>query len=91
MTIRVEFYGIPRQRAGCDHCVVEYPAAAVSLGELLTTLATRFPQLAAECFDGPHLRAGYMANVGGERFVRNPETVLPTETMVLILSTDAGG
>lgn len=90
MSIRVEFYGIPRSRAG----VSSIELAAVDnmrLGEVLAAIATRLPELAAECFDGPRLRAGYVANLGGERFVADPETQLLPGDSLLILSADAGG
>ena len=87
MTIRVEFYGIPRQRAG----VAETTATGDRLGEVLADLETRFPGLAECCIEDGRLRKGYVANLAGKRFVTDPATPLTSEESLLILSADAGG
>ncbi len=85
--VRVEFFGIPRARAG----VAETLAAGDSLGELVLHLSQRFPQLAESCFDGPQFRPGYTANLGGDKFTTEPTTPLQENESILILSLDAGG
>ena len=87
MSVRVELFGIPRERAG----VAETTAEGSSLGEVLADLATRFPRLAEGCFAGSGLRPSYVANVNGERFVTDPATQLAPGDALLILSADAGG
>ena len=87
MKIRVELFGIPRERAG----VAETEVNAVSLGEALTELARQFPALAESCIDDQQLRPGFVANLGGDRFVADPATRLDANTALLILSADAGG
>jgi molybdopterin converting factor small subunit len=87
MSVHVEFFGIPRQRAG----VVETTAAGARLGDVLADLAGRFPQLAEACLDGQQLQAGYVANVNGQAFVTDPATPLLPGDSLLILSADAGG
>lgn len=87
MPISVEFFGIVRARAGMEATVSE----GETLGEVLTDLATRFPTLADTCIDKGTLKAGFMANLGGARFVTDPETRLNAEDTLLILSMDAGG
>ena len=52
MLIQVEFFGIPRARAGIEKTT----ANGSCLGEVLAELATRFPELAETCFDGRRLR-----------------------------------
>ena len=47
MSIRVELYGIPRQRAGTDCVTIETGGAEVSLAKVLHELGVRFPALAA--------------------------------------------
>ena len=87
MSIRVELFGIPRDRAG----VAETTAEGPDLAGVLADLAVRFPGLAESCFDGPHLRPGYVANVNGDQFVSDPHTLLRAGDALLILSADAGG
>jgi molybdopterin converting factor small subunit len=87
MTITVEFFGIPRQRAGVAATTVQ----AAQLGEVLTRLERRFPQLAETCLTEGRLRPGYVANLNGERFVTDPTTPLKPGDSLLILSADAGG
>lgn len=61
------------------------------LGDVLADLAARFPQLAQSCIDGRTLRAGFIANLGAERFVTSPDTPLADGDTILLLSLDAGG
>jgi len=91
MQVHVELYGIPRQRARAEHARVELDAATASLGDVLESLAVRFPELAAACFDGRRLKSGYVANVDGKQFLRDPEARLSDGDCLLILSADAGG
>ncbi len=90
MTIRVEFYGIPRQRAGAACTVLPLPGP-VSLETVIRHLAAQFPTLAAECLQENSLQPGYVANIDGQQFVRDPQTQLPDNTCLLIMSADAGG
>ena len=87
MLIEVEFFGIPRARAGVD----KVTASGECLGDVLVDLAARFPDLAEACIDDRHLSTGYTANLGGERFVTDPETTLSEGDTLLLLNLDAGG
>ena len=87
MSITVEFFGIPRQRAG----VSQTPATGTRLDEVLADLAKRFPELGHTCFEENHLRAGFVANLDGRRFISDPRTPLHAGDCLLILSADAGG
>ena len=87
MSVRVELYGIPRERAGTA-CT---SAAGARLGEVLADLATRFPRLAETCIAGARLQPGYVANLNGQRFVTDPGTIIQAGDALLILSADAGG
>ena len=85
---QVEFFGIPRHRTG----VAKTVAAGTTLGEVLRDLAERFPQFASDCLD--HKKAllpQVVANLGGDRFVRDPDTPLSEDDTVLFLSADSGG
>jgi len=86
-TVRVELFGIPRQRAG----QANLEAQGRLLGEVLDDLARRFPGLAECCIERSRLRAGFVASLDGQRFVTDPETQLAPGQAVLIMSADAGG
>jgi len=88
MTIHVELFGIPRQRAGVKECDI----AASDLGELLKQLAERYPSLIGQGLNPQGtLQPGYLANLNGRTFVTEPTTPLTDGDSVLILSADAGG
>lgn len=86
-TVQVEFFGIPRARAG----VAQTTASGETLGELIQGLSSLMPALAESCFDGPRIKAGYTANLRGDLFTTNPATPLRDGDTVLIMSLDAGG
>lgn len=87
MSISVEFFGIPRERAG----VAATTAEGQRLDELLAGLGERYPRLADACIEGGRLKPGYAANLNGDRFVTDPATPLEPGDALLILSADAGG
>jgi molybdopterin converting factor small subunit len=91
MVVRIEFYGIPRRRAGVAHTTLELRQDPTRLGEVLKDLAARFPQLGADCVVGERLRLGYTANLSGRAFVTDPETHVRAGDSLLILHADAGG
>jgi molybdopterin converting factor small subunit len=91
MAIRVEFYGIARQRAGVAEVDVPLCGPEMPLGELLSEVGRRFPALAAECLAGNRPRAGYVVNIGGDRFASHPATALADGQSLLFLSADGGG
>ena len=84
--MHVEFLGIPRARAGISEVEVD----AGSLGQLLGTLAHRFPAFSELIVDG-RLHPSLTANLNGDEFVSDPDTALADDDHVLILSADAGG
>lgn len=96
----IEFFGIPRNRAGVPRVELEFSSASLTLADVLDQLAHRFPALAAGCFEAADglvnkctytLSEPYMVSVSGRRFVRDPATVLQPDDWLLLLSTDAGG
>ena len=91
MPLRVEFFGIARQRAGISQLEVELPAGGASLGAVLDLVGQQLPAFGRECVRGGQLHPTLTANVGGERFVVEPGTVLRDGQSLLILSADAGG
>jgi len=82
----VEFLGIPRQRAGISELEIE----AETLGQLLGSLATRFPVL-GELMTSEGLHSSLAANLNGDAFVSSPATPLAKGDRLLILSADVGG
>lgn len=82
----VEFLGIPRARAG----VAEVEVDAATLGQLLLTLAGRFPAL-GDLMPSGSLHPSITANLNGDLFVTDPTTPLAKDDRVLLLSSDAGG
>lgn len=87
MQVVVELFGIPRERAG----IARTTANGRSLGDILVDLAARYPKLAESCINGRQLRPGFTTNLGGDRFVTAPDTILNEGDSVLLLSIDAGG
>jgi molybdopterin converting factor small subunit len=87
MSVRIEFYGIPRRRAGVDSVDVD----ARSVAAALAALDARMPEFARTCLRDGRLRAGYIANLNGRTFLSDPHTPLHDGDALLILSTDAGG
>ena len=87
--MRVEFFGVPRERAG----VAQLDFQVDTLGQLLSTLAVRIPSLGEFIIAGraDQLRPSVVANLNGDRFVSDPRTPLEENDCVLILSADAGG
>ena len=84
--MHVEFFGIPRERAGVSELEVD----ARTLGELLDALAARFPEL-RQLITRDGLDSSVTANLNGDLFVRDRTTLLAENDHVLLLSADAGG
>ena len=84
--MRVEFYGVSRQRAGVGTLEVN----AATLGQLLTILSSEVPAL-SDLIVGDRLHPALAASLNGDRFVRDPHTPLADDDCVLLLSADAGG
>lgn len=82
----VEFFGLPRERAGIPGVELE----AETLGQLFENLAAQFPPL-AEFVCANRLQPVFIANLNGDCFVSDPATPLCESDHVLILSADAGG
>lgn len=89
--MRVEFFGIPRARAGVADTVIPLTRDEIELSELLATLSQRFPELSRECFNDQSIRDGFSANINGRRFIRKPDDRIKAGETVLLFSADAGG
>ena len=84
--MHVEFLGIPRERAG----VSELEMTAETLGQALTALAVRFPQLRDLVVEG-RLHPSLAVSLNTDVFISDPATHLAEDDRLLILSADAGG
>jgi molybdopterin converting factor small subunit len=84
--MHVEFFGVPRERAGMSRLEVQ----ADTLGQLLGKLATQIPSL-GKLIGVAGLHPALIANLNGDRFISDPGTRLAKDDCVLILSADAGG
>lgn len=93
MKVLVEFYGIPRLRAG--QAVLELSCnpqgQALTLLDVFCDVADQLPDFAQHCLNENGLRDGYIANLNGRRFVSDPTTPISDGECLLILSADAGG
>jgi molybdopterin converting factor small subunit len=89
--ITVEFFSIPRRRAGVDQ--VQLPAAnSLVYSELLDQLAIQLPGFGDGCLDDAgHLQTHYLAMLENDRRLSDPATLIPNDSRVLILSADVGG
>ena len=87
MGVNVEFYGIPRARAGIANATAE----GTTLGEVLDDLARQFPDFATACLADGRLRDAYTANLNGQQFIRDSNVHVGSGDSLLILSSDAGG
>jgi molybdopterin converting factor small subunit len=90
-TIRIEFFGIPRARAGVPATTVEFTNDTISLAAVLADLARRFPEFGAQCVKADRLGDGLAANVEGERFLHSGDELIQDGDTLLIFSADAGG
>ena len=91
MAIRVEFYGIPRRRAGVAETTVPTGNDGTRLGDVLRGLVVQFPALSGDCLDGDRLRLTVAASLDGRRFLTDPNTRLQAGECLLLLSADGGG
>jgi hypothetical protein len=82
----VEFLGIPRERAGLSEVQID----AQSLGELLGTLAERFPAFGDLVFED-RLHPSVAASLNGDTFITDPGTRFDTDDRLILLSADVGG
>jgi hypothetical protein len=91
MALRVEFYGIARQRAGVDHLDLQLPAGQAPLADVLQAVGHQVPGFAGDCLHDGRLHPSLTANLDGEQFVASPTAIIREGQSLLILSADAGG
>jgi molybdopterin converting factor small subunit len=87
MAVRIEFYGVPRHRAGVEAIEVE----AATLGTALAAARRKLPGLTDSCDDEGRPCRGILVSLGGREFVSDPARPLNAGDTILVLSSDAGG
>jgi hypothetical protein len=85
--IVIEFYGVPRLRAGIGRMQIE----ASSLGQALLELGRLCPALEELVLQRGTLLETYKLSLNGDRFVTDPMTPLTSGDVLLLLSADVGG
>jgi hypothetical protein len=85
--VMVEFYGMPRHRAG--RAAVGVPAG--SLSQLLESVEQACPELRDLRQADGRLSPHYLLSINGEQFVTDLGRKLRAGDRLLLLSADAGG
>jgi hypothetical protein len=83
----VEFYGVPRLRAGRSELTV----TAGTVAEALAAVERVCPGLAGLVRAGEFLDPHYLLSIDGQRFVTDREEPLQPGERLLLLSADVGG
>jgi len=83
----VEFFGIPRERAG----QTELTVASGTLAEVLAAVAQQCPRLKDVRRSDGSLNGHYRLSLDGQRFLTDVNEILPAGSRVLLLSADVGG
>jgi molybdopterin converting factor small subunit len=82
----IEFYGIPRERAGRADLTVH----AATVGAALSEVERACPGLRGLCHAG-RLAQHYRLSLDGREFLTSFGQALPQGARLLLLSADAGG
>jgi sulfur-carrier protein len=85
--IAIEFYGVPRLRAGTRLVRLE----ASTVGQALRELGRVCPALKDSVLRQETVHEVFKLSLNGDRFVSDPETPLSDGDTLLLLSADVGG
>jgi len=85
--VMVEFYGVPRHKAGRAQLSVR----ARTIGEMLLAVQESCPGLAGIVQADGRMAPHYLLSIDGRQFTANASDRLTAGARVLILSADAGG
>ncbi len=86
-SVSVEFFGVPRARAG--RCELKVDAATVAAA--LDAIAAACPGLGNLCAPDGRLAPHYLLSLDGTRFLSDLSEPLRPGDRLLLLSADAGG
>jgi len=87
MPVTIEFFGLPRHRAG----VADAQLDATTVGEALRQLQNKFSALGELCQNENAARSGYLLNLNGRAFITDLTTPLHSGDTLLLFSADMGG
>ena len=85
--VKIEFFGMPRHRAGR----AEMNVRASTIGEALAAAREACPGLGDLTDDDGELSRHYLLSIDGQVFVRDLLRKLESGTRLLLLSADPGG
>lgn len=85
--VTIEFFGVPRLRAG----LARLGLVAGTVGDALVALADRCPALAGTVVDRGRVLPSFALSINGDRFVDDPSTPLTDGDTLILLSADVGG
>jgi molybdopterin converting factor small subunit len=85
--VMVEFFGVPRQRAGR----AELAVAPGTVAELLATIERACPGLKGLVREDGGLARHYLLSIDGREFITDLQRPVRPGEQVLLLSADAGG
>ncbi len=85
--IQVEFFGVPRLKAG----VASTQVTANTVADLFAELRGQLPEFAVACLKEDCLAQEYLLSINGIQFTRDETVTLNEGDHVLILSADVGG
>jgi hypothetical protein len=86
-TVTIEFFGIPRLRAGR----AELRVAAATVAEALAAVERACPELAGLVQADGRIAPYFLLSLDGQEFVSSPGRLLHPGERLLLLSADAGG
>jgi molybdopterin converting factor small subunit len=85
--ITIEFFGIPRQRAGCAQATL----CGQTVDEALAAIEASYPNLRGLRRPDGGVAAQYLLSLNGKSFLSDPAQRLEPGSRLLLLSADAGG
>jgi hypothetical protein len=87
LEVTVEFYGIPRERAGR----AELTVTADTVAEALAAIERACPGLRGLLRPDGGLAPQYLLSIDGQRFLTDVSQPVPAGARLLLLSADVGG
>lgn len=86
--VEIEFFGLPRQRAGVDRCAV----AAGTLGQILETLARQLPGLVPDILEARGRPSRHLLiALDGQTIVDDLARPIARGQTLVFISAQAGG
>jgi molybdopterin converting factor small subunit len=85
--ITIEFFGVPRLRAGVGSLRLD----AATLAAAVRGLARLCPALDGSVLAGESLQPAYRACLNGAQFISDPATPLADGDVLLVMAADVGG